>query len=222
MEREAAIGATFAPITTGVSQKTDPAAAADEFYRDVWRPGIDTALFFCSPQYDLPALERALDERFRGVRLVGCTTAGEITPRGYLQGAISGIGFVRRRLPWSRSSPSPVCGRPASPPPRGGPVGLVGARREAAQPAAGHDLRPAADRRPLGREEQVVSAIGELGDMPLVGGSAGDDLNFRCTWIFYGAKFVTNAAVLLLISTPAPRLGVQDRAFRADRPTRWW
>jgi len=45
MEREAAAGAKLAPITSGVSQEIDPVAAADEFYRDVWRPGIDTALF---------------------------------------------------------------------------------------------------------------------------------------------------------------------------------
>src|SRR6185437_10600955 len=49
------------------------------------------------------------------------------------------------------------------------------------------------------REEQVVSAVAAtLGDTPLVGGSAGDDLNFRRTWILYGGRFVTNAAALLL------------------------
>ncbi len=52
------------------------------------------------------------------------------------------------------------------------------------------------------REEQVVSAIATtLGDTPLVGGSAGDDLNFRRTWILFDGRFVTNAAALLLIAT---------------------
>ena len=52
------------------------------------------------------------------------------------------------------------------------------------------------------REEQLVSAVANaLADTPLVGGSAGDDLNFRSTWILADGRFVANAAVLMLVGT---------------------
>jgi hypothetical protein len=41
-----------------------------------------------------------------------------------------------------------------------------------------------------------------LGDTPLVGGSAGDDLNFGRTWVLYGGRFISNAATLMLVATP--------------------
>jgi hypothetical protein len=44
----------------------------------------------------------------------------------------------------------------------------------------------------------------ELGKIPLIGGSAGDDLQFVDTQIFFGDKFYSNSAVLLLVMTTLP------------------
>ncbi len=82
------------PITMGVSRAREPEAAARELFDSLWQPGLGTVLFFCSPQYDLPRLEEALNKCFGDIHLVGCTTAGEITPLGYIDGSITGIGFV--------------------------------------------------------------------------------------------------------------------------------
>jgi hypothetical protein len=52
------------------------------------------------------------------------------------------------------------------------------------------------------REEQLVSAIGNtLNGTPLVGGSAGDGMNFNRSYVFYDGRFIGDAAVLLLITT---------------------
>ena len=52
------------------------------------------------------------------------------------------------------------------------------------------------------REELVVSSIySALGDIPLFGGSAGDDLRFTRTWILHDGEFRSNAAVLVLVDT---------------------
>jgi len=43
-----------------------------------------------------------------------------------------------------------------------------------------------------------------LGHIPLLGGSAGDDLHFEHTEVFYQGQFFRNAAVLLVINTQHP------------------
>jgi len=56
-----------------------------------------------------------------------------------------------------------------------------------------------------GAEEIVLSAVhDEIGDVPLFGGSAGDDLQFKKTKIYYGGQSYQDAAVLCMINTTHP------------------
>jgi hypothetical protein len=56
-----------------------------------------------------------------------------------------------------------------------------------------------------GREEAVARTLQEaLGKIPLVGGSAGDGLNFGKTCVYVDGKFCTDCAALTLITTPLP------------------
>jgi hypothetical protein len=43
-----------------------------------------------------------------------------------------------------------------------------------------------------------------LGDIPLIGGSAGDGMRFSNTCVYHNGRFHTDSAVLLLIKTPLP------------------
>jgi len=80
-------------IRTGVSTATDAAEAAREFHAAVAQQDPAVTVFFCSPSYDRAALEMALRERFGSTPLIGCTTAGEITPRGYLDHSLTGFSL---------------------------------------------------------------------------------------------------------------------------------
>jgi hypothetical protein len=54
-------------------------------------------------------------------------------------------------------------------------------------------------------EEMLTMTIQDaLGDIPLIGGSSGDDLAFRQTAIFQGGAFQTRAAVVTILSSPRP------------------
>ena len=56
-----------------------------------------------------------------------------------------------------------------------------------------------------GVEEPVLSAIArELGNIPLVGGSAGDNLAFRETCVFHDGAFRSGCAVIALVHTSRP------------------
>ena len=81
-------------IRTTVSYRRDSKEAARELSESLRCEGMGFVLFFCSAEYDLESLGEALDTEFHGVQVVGCTTAGEITPDGYGQGCITAIGFI--------------------------------------------------------------------------------------------------------------------------------
>jgi hypothetical protein len=153
-------------------------------------------LLFCSPQRAGEELAAELRRRFAPAPVVGCTTAGEITPFGTGQGGISAVSFaapafqaVCRFIPDVRDF-SVADGRDL----------VRGALREL------EDRPPA---RPLEQvfamllidglatcEEAVVSALHrELGPIPLFGGSAGDALDFRATKVLWDGAFHQHGAV---------------------------
>ena len=65
-------------VVRGMSSARDAEAVAQDLARQLIHPHLGFVLFFCSAEYDLPALAAALEQYFGGIELVGCTTAGEI------------------------------------------------------------------------------------------------------------------------------------------------
>ncbi|MGB0733785.1 MAG: FIST N-terminal domain-containing protein, partial [Pontibacterium sp.] len=81
------------PLQQAVSHSQDVSEATAELHQSLYREDLNCLLFFCSAKYDLLSLAEQMREAFGCSRVVGCTTAGEITPDGYGQGCISAIGF---------------------------------------------------------------------------------------------------------------------------------
>lgn len=191
----------------GGSQAPDARQAIAELHRLIGGPDISCVILFCSPQYDIDAMAAATREYFGDTPVFGCTTAGEIGPFGYINGGVCGIGFPREDFAVAATLIDDLAGFELSSTIER--TRAVAAERDRIAAAAFPDGASGARGFALllidglsVREEQVVSAVATtLGDTPLVGGSAGDDLNFRRTWILYGGRFVTNAAVLILIAT---------------------
>src|SRR5579859_7331950 len=80
-------------LRQGGSNAADPRTAAADLHRQIGGPGIGFALIFFSPSYDLSDLIAGISAEFGDMPVFGCTTAGEITPFGYVTDAICGIGF---------------------------------------------------------------------------------------------------------------------------------
>jgi hypothetical protein len=76
----------------------DARDAVREFYAAVVQPDLALVIFFCSSEYDLEVLGEEMRRLFAGVQVVGCTTAGEIGPAGYLDCSITGASFPARSL----------------------------------------------------------------------------------------------------------------------------
>lgn len=157
-------------------------------------------LLFASPRADLAGIAAAAARVWPGVPVVGCTTAGEISADGYVEGQIVAMALpaahfaVRTllltdldRLPRETLVAEPI--------------------RLRAQLAAAHPAWPGefgfvlVDGLSL-MEDELASALAMgLGPVPLFGGSAGDGLRFAETLILHEGQVHRNAAVLSFIRT---------------------
>jgi hypothetical protein len=196
-------------VTTGIrrafSSATDARQAVQEFYESVVQPGMELVLFFCSNDYDLDNLADEMRLRFGSTRVVGCTTAGEIGPAGYLERGLAGVSFSAR-----------VCSSV------GGHLDrLQQFEIPAGQTLAQHLLQELLRKQPQAnaensfalllidglsvREEPVARILqAELGRIPLAGGSAGDGLEFKKAYVYADGSFRSDRAALTLITTPLP------------------
>lgn len=188
-------------------------------------------LVFASPRYDAPDVARAFRRRFPDVVFAGGTTAGEIGPEGLDEGSLvvvhlPGDGFVVEAalLPDLKSFTVERAADIVLP---------IQARlsrrfREAASRRAAAAPSPSSGDGPseggmfamtfldgmCRREEVVVAGLQRcLDNMPLVGGSCGDGLDFDGTWVFHDGAAHTNSGVLVLVATERPFELVRSEHF---------
>ena len=174
-------------------------------------------VFFCSTAYDLEAVAEEMSLRFAGVPVIGCTSAGEIGPAGYIDGSLTGMSF-----------PASSFGA--------GILHMYGLEHFSMPggQAASHDLVCEMKSRLSGleaensfalllidglsiREEQVARAFQNgLGAIRLFGGSAGDDQKFERTMVFHDGAFRENTAVLAVITTSLPFRVFSTQHFAAE------
>ena len=205
-------------IRRGFSRAREPAQAARELFEGIHDPAASLAVFFASTEYDLYALERELNARFAGTPLIGCTSAGEITPAGYISGGI--VGFSLARPDFVTVSAT---------------IENLRSFSIAESHAIVRSLQNRLDEQGDGRgtdntfafllidglckcEEVVLSAISSaLGDIPLFGGSSGGGLTFQRSYVFDRGRFRTEAAVLVMVRTRAPfKLFTIDHFVNSD------
>ena len=236
------------PVRRGSSSLADPAAAVRELRESIMSDNVEAVLLFISPNYDRVGICEAINREFAGIRVIGCTTAGEITPDGYAEGTITGAAFnadqfkihsvlLRNIAAFSMEAGSDMVHEAL------GGLGLSfpTARQVPAQTFAmllvdGMSMQ----------EEVVVSSLNRFLDpIPLFGGSAGNGLDFGHTFVFADGEFHESAAVLTVFQTSCPfevfkidhfspteqkmvvteadpnlRLVTEINAERAARPTR--
>lgn len=190
------------PIIVAMSDSLIAEEAAQALAEQLCHDQLEAVLFFCSAEYDLSRLAHALNQRFVGINLVGCTTAGEITPRGYDRGTLVALGFHRA---WFSVETALVSSMEN--------FHLTQAQQQVDQMIA--QLRQRTQHALVGRcfaltlldglssqEELVLLALDSaLGSIPHFGGSAGDDIQLANTYVFHQGCFHVEAAVLSLIYT---------------------
>jgi hypothetical protein len=168
---------------------------------------LSAVLIFVSSGYRLDRLGSALEHGF-SVPVFGCTTAGNIGPGGYLHNGIQAVGIIGQSIAVQIHLIAPlnqcqslvadlgrrIDGTPSKP----------GARRFGLLLVDG-----------LARlEERLASALHHcLPEIPMIGGSAGDDLLFEHTFVFADGRFIENAAIFALFETTLPFAAIKFHHF---------
>lgn len=179
--------------------------AVREFHKGVSQPDAGLVLFFCSVEYDLDAIAQEMERQFAGIQVIGCTTAGEFGPAGYRGHSICGASFpagsfdaVSGLIPHLQQFESSAGQAFAQ-------TQLQRLETRAPQAEAGNTFALLLIDGLSEREEVVTRVLqNALGNVPLVGGSAGDGLNFARTHVYVDGRFHRDAAVVALFSTPRP------------------
>lgn len=194
------------PIRVASTRVEDPEAAVAELFARLRAPELSGVLIFCSSRYPLDRLADALATCADGLAVVGCTSSGEITPDGLDEGTITAVGF-----PTDGFRLSVACfedlDRFDADAARQSVRALVA---DANEWARGVGARPnhAAIFLVDGlshREEMLTLTLQDaLGEVPLIGGSSGDGLDFRETFVFCDGRFRRDAALVALLSAERP------------------
>ncbi len=162
-------------------------------------------LFFSQSLIDATALSDALGAHAPALHYAGCSTAGEITPQGLEDGHV-----LAMLLPSDSFTAVSAMVDDLSSSGMDRITGEVEALRRSLRARMGRE-------RPKSTfalcfidglsyaEEAVTSAIHwGLDDIPLIGGSAGDDLKFETTRLISNGKVTSDSAIIVLVASEIP------------------
>jgi hypothetical protein len=176
-----------------------PERAIDELREQLDVTGASATLLFCSSRFDLEHLGRKIAASF-STPVVACTTAGQIGRQGYQQGGITAVSLTSAELRMSPYLISPLSECQA----RASEVAFAAMSRlmeHGSERAFGLVLVDGMS----GTEERLAASLYQsLGTIPLVGGSAGDDLAMKSTHVYHEGRFVRDAALFALFETTLP------------------
>jgi hypothetical protein len=184
-------------VASAISHHPDAATAIADLAQAL---GDEAALFavFVAPGYDLDAAGAAI-QQWCGGRVIGCTSSGSVGPRGYDPGGIFAISLTGGGLRTRTISVGAL-----TDPSR--------AERAAVDLSGLHKMWEGADgfgvllADGLTKREDRLAAVlmAALGDVPIIGGSAGDDLTFTRTAVFCDGRFVDDGATFTMVTLDAP------------------
>lgn len=181
------------------SNSPDPVQAVAEFASQIGDSGIETVIFFCSPNYDLNILGRELKRTF-SCPCIGCTSSGQIGTEGFQHSGLVGLGLGEGfRTSYFLLHPLKTYATDVQ------NIAETIRCDSETQPDLQRFGLLLIDGLSMAEERLVASLYQQIGNVPIIGGSAGDDLRFEKSYIYDGnGQFVSDAAVFAVIETSAP------------------
>jgi hypothetical protein len=194
-------------VKIGNSSAPNARKAVEELAGKILQPHMHGTVFFCSPTYDLDRLGECIKESFP-CPVIGCTTAGELTSEGYHEGTLVGASLG------GDTETAPIALHPRLISPLGA---FSSSDHEALARSIKNDLQFVPDfnqRNTFGlllidgmsmlEEPTTAQLHRHFQEIPVIGGSAGDGLNFGATHVFHDGQFINDAAVFTVFETILP------------------
>ncbi|MDX8389681.1 MAG: FIST N-terminal domain-containing protein [Mariprofundaceae bacterium] len=202
-------------ILEGSSDKSDTLEAISEATQH-WPDdsALDMLFVFHSSVQDSHIVAANLSERFPNTSIVGCTTAGEWLTGQHKNSSLVLSGISTEGIRWSVSVLENLDANPVD------SVKIACAELMQQLGIEWSDLN-SKDYFCLSffdglskREEPVIAAMAaELGDVPLLGGSAGDDLKFDQAYVIANGKAYQHAAVFILAESKIPFRAIKHEHY---------
>lgn len=189
-------------LARGTADASDPDALA-ELAAQLGEGPFALVLLFVSPLADLPRVAAEATGAFPAERVLGCTTAGEVSEAGYDEGTIVALGLPASHFA-AETLVVPDLGQIV---PRDLEAGLIGARTRLARD---HTHLPEefalllVDGLSMKEDDLTSALVAGTGPIRLVGGSAGDGTRYEATVVFDGPELRRNAAVLAVVRSACP------------------
>ncbi|WP_247878338.1 nitric oxide-sensing protein NosP [Azospirillum sp. TSO22-1] len=190
-------------VRMAVSHGLDTEEVISRLIEDLRQPNISLVLFFTSTCFDLDCIAPRLRAEWPDAEIAGCTTTREIAPDGYTANSIVGISFA---APDFHAVTGLIDDLPNFAIARGHQM-----VRDALSELNAQTVLSDLPMRTFAlllidglsrSEETVISSLQSvLGSIPILGGSAGDDLCFQRTLVYQDGAFHERSAVLILVST---------------------
>ena len=194
---------TTLKVKNGVSFAKDEMQAVQELYDQIYQPKAEVVIFFCSSKYDLDRLGNALNDQFT-CPLIGCTSSGEITSNGYHAESLVGVSLVSKAIKIHSRLISPLSQFSTD-------------KAEVMSRTIREELSFSStfkkdmmfgflliDGMSMLEEKTISFIHSQFEGMSIIGGSAGDDLEFKTTKVYKDGCFISDAAVFTLIETTLP------------------
>ena len=208
-------------LVVASSHAACPTDAVAEIARAVDGRALAGGILFCSSSYPREALAAAIAQHLSGFPLAGCTSAGEITGRGYDADSLLFMGFPADSFTFRVLHLSSIDG-----------LDRDDARSQIRHLAANvrHEARCLGENGSQvalffvdglsHREELLTMTVQDaLGDIPLIGGSSGDGLLFSETGVLCDGAFRPSTAAIVMLTSARP-MQVYSECFYEPGPAR--
>lgn len=189
--------------------------AVQSISREISDPDARLVVYFASSRYPSEELAKAMASAFPGVVTVGCTTAGEMSCGKMVEHAISAMSFGSELI---RRAEARLLVDIAQNPRKQVIQAFADISQKLGKNVADLDYQQYVGLVLVdglsGAEERLMSALGDLTNLVFVGGSAGDDLQFKKTHVFVGPTAKSDAAVVVVIETATAFQAIKTQSFR--------
>lgn len=185
-------------VALGRSDSKRPGRAVTEAMAGINLTHCCFILAFVPAHLNVEETASALSQQSRGVPVFGCTSAGQITQKGYETEALMLLAFPKKNFRCASILIEPL--RPYSP-------AVIASKtqrhNELFRHTAGWNRLGLIFSDGVSNQEDVLISTLEavLDDLPIFGGSAADGLQFEATFVLHRGQPHRDAAVLVLIET---------------------